>query len=287
MTEKDFDPGTIKALAIDLDGTSIRPDKTMSARTVTALQACMARDIRIIIATGRAVDSAEKYRRQIGAKGPQVYYNGAEVVDVSAGKTIHTHFVDTEPVLFCAGLAKEMDLYFQAFFPAGTVNVPCREGYTGEVLVAERMTAEAEKYTRATGVEVIKGNLEEYLSGTPAVIKAMFITPEENHGKIRSRLRERYGNSLYIVQTTPVFLEIMAEGVSKGSGLEHALNYLNLKKENTIAFGDEENDLPLFEAAGFSAAPANAKETVRKAAMFHIPADTEDGVAVFLEERFG
>jgi hydroxymethylpyrimidine pyrophosphatase-like HAD family hydrolase len=53
-----------------------------------------------------------------------------------------------------------------------------------------------------------------------------------------------------------------------------------------MALGDEENDLPMFEAAGFSAAPANARETVRQAAGLVIGSNADDGAAVFLEEFF-
>ena len=279
MTVKDFNPKAIKALAIDLDGTLLRPDKTLSTRTLHALRSCMDRGIGIILATGRAVGSGEKYRKQIGASGPQIYYNGAQVVDMDAGKLIHKKYVDPGPILFCVRMAREMGLYYQAFFPA-------EEG-TGEILMAERMAEEAETYIKSSGVKIVIGDLEEHLSKATAIIKGMFITPEKNHEKLRLRLLEKYGESLYIVQTTPIFLEILAEGVSKGSGLEYALSYLNIKKEETIAFGDEENDLPMFDIAGFSAAPANAKEKVRKAALFHIPPDEEDGVASFLEEHFG
>jgi len=285
MTEKDFDSRTIKALALDLDGTLLRPDKTISDRTLNVLRLCIEKGIRIIITTGRAVDSGEKYRRLIGASGPQVYYNGAEVVDMNAGKTIHTRFVDPEPILFCVRLARQMGIFFQAFFPSENFNYTSKK--SGEILIADHKTTEAEGYEKSTGLEVISADMEEHLAKTKAVIKGMFITPEKNHDKIRSLLKEQFGESLYIVQSTPIFLEILAAGVSKGSGLEHSLEYLNIKKDNTIAFGDEENDLPMFDAAGFSAAPANAKDKVRKAALFQIPADTEDGVAVFLEEHFG
>ena len=274
MPQKDFNPDNIKALALDLDGTLLRPDKTLSERNLRALRSCMEKDIKIILATGRAVDSGEKYRKQIGTFGPHIYFNGAKVVDISAGKEIYTRYADTAPILFCVRLARQMGLFFQVYFPDGT-------------LIADRRTVEAEEYEKSSGVEIITGDLEEHLAKANAVIKGMFITPEENHEKIRRSLREQFGQSIYIVQSTPVFLEILADSVSKGSGLKHALDYLRIKKENVIAFGDEENDLPMFEVAGFSAAPANAKETARKTASFQIPADSEDGVAVFLEDRFG
>ncbi|MDR1904446.1 MAG: HAD hydrolase family protein, partial [Treponema sp.] len=64
-----------------------------------------------------------------------------------------------------------------------------------------------------------------------------------------------------------------------------ALNYLGLKPEESLAFGDEENDISMLNFAGFSAAPANALQTVREAARFHIPSNGDDGVAAFLEEH--
>ena len=287
LAEKNFNPKDIKALALDLDGTLLRPDKTLSERNLCALRSCMEKDISVILATGRAVDSGEKYRKQIGAAGPHVYYNGAEVLDISTGKVLYTRYVDPAPILFCVQLARQMGLFFQAYFPAGTTaGFPDGGEGSGEILMADRRTTEAERYEQSTGIEVVAGDMEEHLAGAKAIIKGMFITTEENHEKIRRLLREQFGQSIYIVQSTPVFLEILADGVSKGAGLEHALNYLNINKESTIAFGDEENDMPMFGVAGFSAAPANAKKAVYDAALFRIPADADDGVAVFLEEHF-
>ncbi|MDR2702540.1 MAG: HAD family hydrolase [Spirochaetaceae bacterium] len=285
MTANDFDPQTIKALAFDLDGTLLSPGRTLGERNLRSLQSCMEKGIQIILSTGRSLDSGEKFRRRIGAKGPHVYYNGAEVADMSAGKMIYTRFIDPQPVLFCVELARRMGIYYQAYFPAGVINEP-DEDSSGEVLMADKLTEESEFYEKSTGVPVAAGDLEAYLAKTPAIIKGMFITAEETLEKIRPILEERFGSSVYLARSCPVYLETLAAGVSKGAGLLHALDYLNLKPEHTIAFGDEENDLPMFEAAGFSAAPANAKEAVRKAAVFQIPSHAEDGVAVFLEEQF-
>ena len=288
MLQEDFNPDNIKALVLDLDGTLLRPDKTLSDRNLCALRSCMDKGIHIILATGRSVSSAEKYRKQINAQGPHIYYNGAEVIDVSTGKMIHARYIDPRPMLFCVQLARQMGHFFQVYFPGGASGNSHKDGQTfGEILMADHKTAEAEGYEKSSGVEVIAGDLEEHLNHVNALIKGMFITAQENHEKIRSLLKEQFGESIYIVQSTPIFLEVLAEGVSKGSGLKHTLDYLCIKKENAIAFGDEENDLPMFEVAGFSAAPANAKEVVRKTALLQIPANSEDGVAVFLEEHFG
>jgi len=74
--------------------------------------------------------------------------------------------------------------------------------------------------------------------------------------------------------------------VSKGEGLKFVMERCSLKRVEVIAFGDEESDLTMFSSAGFSAAPSNAKDTVKAKADLVIGSNAEDGVAAFLEEFF-
>jgi Cof subfamily protein (haloacid dehalogenase superfamily) len=283
MTTKNFNPGDVKAIAFDLDGTLLNEEKALSERTLRAVAACKNRGIRIILATGRSADSGEKYRRQLDLEGPQVYYNGAEVVDMPSGRVMYARLLETGPALFCARLARERGIYYQVYFPAGA-------GGAGEVLMTDDSSGkESEYYETYTGITPVKGNLEAALSrpGLPGLIKVMFVTGEENHPAIQSQLKETYGDAINVIRSSPQFLEVLAGGVSKGTGLVQALNHLKLSGENTLVFGDEDNDLSMFAAAAWSAAPANAKPRIQEAASFHIPANTEEGVAAFLEERFG
>ena len=80
------------------------------------------------------------------------------------------------------------------------------------------------------------------------------------------------------------YLEICSSEASK----YHALMFLReyLKPEYVVAFGDNTNDLPLFEACDYKVAVANAKEPVRKAANELTEKNTDDGVARFLVEHF-
>jgi Cof subfamily protein (haloacid dehalogenase superfamily) len=114
----------------------------------------------------------------------------------------------------------------------------------------------------------------------------MFLAEPDVQDRIRPKLGERFGSSIYVARTFPTFLEVMNASVSKGRGLSLVLEHRGLKPEEVIAFGDEENDLPMFKIAAYSVAPANAKETVKAAADFVTLSNTEDGVADFLEKTF-
>ena len=273
----------IKALAFDLDGTLLGPGAVLSERSVRAIHSCTEKGLRIIIATGRALEAAEKFRIPLEAAGPMVYFNGAIVADMPERKILHTTFLAPEIADFCADLSRETGVYYQVFI-SGTPENP------GQFLLTEKEGPERDMYRDHTGIEAeiidIKEALKKAGSHNQGCVKAMFLAEPEIQDTLRPRIEERYGKDVYIARTYRTFLEIMSSQVSKGRGLSLALQHLGIKLEETAVFGDEENDLPMFEAAGLSAAPANAKDSVRAAADLVIGSNAEDGVAAFLEETF-
>jgi len=275
-------PKDIKALALDLDGTILAPGVLLKERTIQAVKACQQRGLRIIINTGRTIDGAEPFRAALGIEGPMVYCNGAMVVDMPAGRLLSAVLLDKEAAAFCVDISREMKVYCQVFFPGDT-------GEKRTKLMAEWEGPEREMYFNHAGIRAELGDIKETLSqpGLKGCIKGMFLAEPEVLTAVRAKIDERFGRSIYSAQTLRTFLEIMDAKASKGQGLELVMNHYSLKSEEIIAFGDEENDLPMFAAAGFSVAPSNAKDNVKAAANRVIGSNAEDGVAVFLEEFFG
>ncbi|MDR1585973.1 MAG: Cof-type HAD-IIB family hydrolase [Treponema sp.] len=268
----------IKALALDLDGTALLPGNVLGGRTLRVLKALMAKGTEIIICTGRAIEGAEPYRSAIGTEGPMVYFNGAEIVDMPAGRMLSATLLDLDVVDFCIDVSRAGGLHYQIYLPPA--------GGKYEALLIDKQTPEAEMYREHTGIRPVVRNLKEAISepGLAGCVKAMFISDPALHDEIRTKLLDRFGDRIYVARTFPTFLEVMDARVSKGAGLKTAMKYRGLKPEEVLALGDEENDLPMFSAAGFSAAPANAKEKVRAAAGRVFGSSAEEGLAAFLEE---
>ncbi|MDR0877973.1 MAG: Cof-type HAD-IIB family hydrolase [Treponema sp.] len=281
-----LNPHSIKALALDLDGTALRPGNILSDRTLAALRSCMSKGIEIILCTGRAVEAAEKYRVPMGAAGPMVYFNGAEVVDMPGRKVLSATLLGKEVVDFCTDISRSMGVHYQVFFPAAADAAIAGEA-PHEILMIEKPGPEAEMYRDHTGIVPVTGDIKKAVAGFSGCIKSMFIADPAIHEVIRSKLLERFGDTIYVARTYPTFLEVMNAAVNKGEGLRYAMEQRGLKPEQVIALGDEENDLPMFSVAGFSVAPANAKEKVKSAADLVTGPNTEDGAAAFLEETFG
>jgi len=271
-------PSDIKALALDLDGTVLAPGAVLSERTITAVSKCVKRGLKIIIATGRAMEAAERFRTSFGAEGPMIYYNGALVAEMPENRFLQSTLLDKKKAEFCVDLSRETGIYCQMYLFNGN-RIP---------LLAEQDGPEREMYHKHAGILAELVDLKAVLAQKEfsGCVKAMFLAEPELFAELRLRLDERLGKSVYIAQTLRTFLEVMDAKVSKGQGLSFVMERLSLKREDVIAFGDEENDVPMFTNAGFSVAPSNAKDAVKAKADLVIGSNAEDGVAAFLEEFF-
>jgi Cof subfamily protein (haloacid dehalogenase superfamily) len=285
--QKKIDPSTLKALAIDLDGTTLLPDTSLGERTTQCLKRLMAGGMQVILCTGRAIESSRRYYSAIGASGPMVFFNGAEVVEVPDIKVISSDLLELDVIDYGIDVARSMDVHLQLFLPPGTA-VQGVAKTSWETLFVARYRAEAEMYKEHTGIQPVVMDLKTAITapeikGCP---KMMFIVEPALHDEIRKKMIDRFGSRIYVARTFPTFLEVMNAGVSKGAGLKTVMECRGLKPEEVIAFGDEENDIPMFDVVGFSAAPSNAREKVRQAADFIFGSNAEEGLAAFLEERF-
>ena len=280
--QKTIDTTTIKALALDLDGTLLLPDATLGKKTVRCLKTLASRGIHLVICTGRAVESSLRYCNELGATGPMVFFNGAEIVDIPSMNIVSTNLLDVAVVDYAVELARSMGLHFQVFLP------PEHKTEAGRLLV-ERCGELPDVYKNRTGMQPVAVDMKAAIAvpGLQGCPKAMFITDASKHDAIRGAMRDRFGDRITIVSTSPIFLEIMNAGVSKGKALETALACRGVRPEQAIAFGDEENDLAMFAVAGFSVAPSNAKKSVLEAPDFVCPSNAEEGLATFLENVFG
>ena len=284
-----IDPKNIRALAVDLDGTTLLPDAVLGERTKNCMRRLISKGMQIIISTGRAIEASEKYRSAFGAEGPMVFFNGAEVADVPEGKILHTNLIGLDVVDFGTVIARDLGVHYQVYLPAGISPDTGKEdpNQKWEALLIDRYGPEAEYYKKHTGITPVVKDLKSIASlPLKGCIKGMYIADPSLHDRIRARMNERFGSRISLMRSYPTFLEVINTGVSKGEGLKIAMEHRGLKPEEVIAFGDEENDLSMFPVAGFAGAPENAREKIRDAADLVYGSSTEEGLADYLEETF-
>ncbi len=88
------------------------------------------------------------------------------------------------------------------------------------------------------------------------------------------------------VRWHPLFTDIVKKGINKSTGIDEVSRYFGIKLEDTIAFGDGGNDIPMLKHAGLGIAMGNASERVQAAADFVTTSVDDDGIAYALK-HFG
>jgi Cof subfamily protein (haloacid dehalogenase superfamily) len=206
-----------------------------------------------------------------GLRDPVVCYQGAVVADAD-GRWLR-HVPIEVPLAKQALLALREEGY--------DPNV-----YVDDELYVARVTREAESYASFQQLAIHPvGDLVEWLDRPPT--KLVCVGEPDALDELAPRLRDRFGESLYVTKSLPYFLELATAGVTKGSGLDFLAGELGFTPGRTIAFGDGENDVELVEWAGYGVAVENAHERVKAVADWVCPPAAEEGVAQVLEALVG
>jgi len=256
----------VEVVATDLDHTLLWDDFVLRPRTLDAFSRAEEAGIRVIVCTGRMVQSARRVLAPAHSRQPLVCYQGAAVVD--DGKWI-LH----EPIAL--PLAREV---IDAVEEAGYgLNV-----YVDDELYVARVTPEAERYATFQHIELhTVGDLRAWLDREPT--KLVCIGDPDELDVLGARLRAQFGSRLWIAKSLPYFLEFATAGVSKGSALEFLSRRLGFAQERTVTIGDGENDLDLVAWGGYGIAVENADPRVNEVARWVCRSAADEGPAAVIE----
>jgi Cof subfamily protein (haloacid dehalogenase superfamily) len=255
-------------LACDLDRTLIAEDAVLRPRTRAAIAAARGAGLRVIVVTGRMFQSVRRYLVEAEIDDPVVCYQGAVVAEPASGR-----FLRHEPIPL--ELAKET---IEAVV-AEDYHLNC---YVDDELYVAEVTPEARAYADFQGLDIHPvGDLVSWLERPPT--KLVSVGDPEALDGLEIRMKARFDGRLYISKSLPFFLEFASPDVTKGAGLAFLAEHLGFSPEQTVAFGDGENDVELLEWAGYGVAVANAHRRVLDVSDFVCPSADEEGVAQVIE----
>ncbi|MEU8095695.1 HAD family hydrolase [Streptomyces rubiginosohelvolus] len=259
-------------VATDLDGTLLRPDDTVSARSRAALGLAAASGARHLIVTGRPVPGIRALLADLTYTGLVVCGQGTQLYDADAGRLLRSVALDREAADTALGkIEAEVGAVFAAVDQDGVDGVTLIEaGYRmpNPTLPAQRVGSRDDLWERP-------------------VIKVLVRHPELGDDELTAVARGAVGDLATVTMAGPGTVELAPRGVDKGTGLAAAAELLGIGAERTVAFGDMPNDLPLFAGSGLRVAMGNAHPELRAAADEVTLSNAEEGVAVVLERLFG
>jgi Cof subfamily protein (haloacid dehalogenase superfamily) len=259
----------IRALAIDLDGTLLTREETVSERNQRAVQAAHHAGLEVILATAGWYQRAERVASHLGLRGPAICCSGAEVRRLSDGADL----MDVRmPAAFATHLYEILDAQRSIAWVALDDAVLMKiEGTPDPAL----LTPEVRHVPR----------LAEAAAGVPprmVLVQGTAVTQA-----IRDALAAAWSDQVRFITSISGYaksiLTLTAVGADKGVALAVACHDLGLNPAEVAAIGDADNDVEMFRVAGGSFAMGQASDAVKAAARAVTGTNAEDGVAQAIE----
>lgn len=264
-----------KAIFLDLDETLLTSDKKISPATVDALHKMLDEGHIVAINTGRPTRAIKTIVGPYGLDREGVYYlgfHGSVIMDGHTGETISVNAIDSTKVIDLMKAAAEKGIYTQCF----------DESY----LLTFNDAPELEHYNRVTHEPVVF--LKSYDELLERRVTKTMVIDYENHARLeefREFYKDREPGFLNSFFSCEPFLEYCKLGSHKGSGLVTLANMLEIDIKNTVACGDEQNDIPMIEAAGVGVAMCNAVAEAKAVANYITVNDNNhDGIKEVIEK---
>lgn len=262
-----------KLVAIDMDGTLLKEDKTISERTKNAIQSAKEKGVTVVLATGRPIEGVSRYLEELGMYSENDYvlsYNGALIQKTKSKEAVAKVALKGEDLHYLRRLSNELGVNIHAFSE--------KEG-----LITPKISKYTEVEADINKIEIHEIDIDNIVDDE-VIIKIMMIDEPEILEVAMEKLPKEVYEKYTVVRSSPFFLEFLNKKVNKGVGVELLAKHLGLNKEEVMTFGDAGNDLHMIEYAGLGVAMENAFDEVKEAADYITDSNENDGVAKAIEK---
>lgn len=262
-----------RLIATDLDHTLLDAAGRVSRRTRAALDAARDAGIHVVPVTARQPIGLRAIADDAGFDEWALCGNGAFGIHLATGDLLFAQ--EADPAVIRA-LVADLD----ARIP-GLRYASVRDG--GESFVAQHGYAELADYVdHKRDPRTMGGVPLDEVVAAPS-LKLVIRHPDLPLADIYAAVTDSGLEGFAATLSGAPFVEVMAEGVTKASGLEQLCAHLGIDRADVVAFGDGLNDVEMIEWAGHGVAVANAVPVLREAADEIAASHDADGVATIIE----
>lgn len=256
-----------RLIALDIDGTLVRPDGSVSEADREAIAHARQSGARVVLCTGRSWQESEEVAEEAGCDRVMVCQGGAALADLDRRCNTRLWEIPRDAALELVGWLEREELALMLFAGSELVVNPRSEetfrsypspGFHRCKVVAQ----EPARFLRERGLPVNK----IYAQGDPAIFPPLL--------ERAARCRE-----VTVTSSAPYNFEIVPAGVDKGTGLAALAEELGLTLAETIAIGDSDNDRGMLAAAGMPVAMGNATDAIKAMARYVTDTNENGGVA--------
>jgi len=253
-------------IAVDLDGTLLAPDGQVSVRPIAALHAARHLGHEIVAVTGRSWRTCVDRLQPVTSINHIVCSNGAYCFHANERRVLWSSPISPES-------SAELTGRIRANYDAPGFGWESASGIRYDQTFID---------TSPAAHDLESGGSSDSLEQQP-LYKIYIRVPGLARGQLPHALIELTSDIVEITTSGASFVEASSLGTNKASGLATIAEALNISANDTIAFGDNLNDLPMLQWAGTSVAMGNAMSQVVAISDQQTETNAEDGVAAMIE----
>ncbi len=271
-----------RLFCIDVDGTLINSDHEIGPRTLSAVRRARQMGHLVTLVTGRRYVSTRRYVHQLNLDIPVICFNGGLIVDPETEEALHSNPVPrkmaADIVRAWTSLHAPVFVYRHSAPPDGFYENPNDHPW-----IVDYLKFEGENLRRVDGLASFLdwSPLRVMTCGHRQLTDRCFRRHEElwDDRRIRTLLSTDYSGAR--------FLEVYADGTTKGGALRWLSERFGIPRERIVAFGDKMNDYDMLQWAGLGVAMGNALPQLKEVADAVTSDRDEAGVALVMEEILG
>ena len=263
----------IKAIFIDIDGTLRDSNKNLSSRTIKAIKKITDKGILVILCSGRPRKYTEQISKECFASKYIITSSGGMIYDYEENKVLYVNEMNKEALIKLYEIANPEDVRF--IMNVGEGRVVNKEKHADQEIQLDEDIKDFVYNNPVVQCTIADSNFDKIKKLIPKIDKVKNVEIKNRH---KSLLDDKFKDD------KTVFCDIANTNSNKGNAVKKLLEILNISKEDTIAIGDDNNDLSMFEQVGYRVAVDNAIDIVKEKADEITLSNDEDGVAVYLEK---
>jgi hypothetical protein len=265
-----------KLIACDLDETLLSLDNTVSQKNVEAIQRADELGVKFVLATGRGYATVQETLKEIGL------HNKANEYVISFNGGAVTENKDNE-ILQLEGISFE---FASEMYQRGLDYDVCIHVYTQEDVYVYNLVEEEREHlkTKMDVIEIDDKNID-FLKDEQ-IIKILYMNTDRTYLEEIEKDVKHLTKDSDVSYSSNRYIEFNQKGVNKGAGITFLANHLDIDISQTIAIGDNFNDLPMLETAGLAVGVQNMVPDLKEKMDYIAQATHEEDAIHEVIEKF-
>lgn len=267
-----------------MDGTLLNSKQEVSEKNLEAIQKALNSGVEVVIATGRSYEEAMSVLQESGLQLPIICANGAEI-RTKEGEVVKAHPLDHKIAKQAADVLNQVGIYYEIYTSEGTYTVDYDKGVeiiidiftTANPELSRELVEEEAQHRYDKGLIHMVDSYEPILNGEKTIYKLLVFHKDHSFlDEVEEKLKQI--DNLEVTSSAFGNLELMNTQAQKGIALAEFVEEKGIALQDTMAVGDNYNDLSMFRVVGRSVAMGNANDDIKERCTHVTLRNDESGV---------